>query len=240
MNRRIALLDWDGTLTVAFTFLRFMDLLIEEKVLKPSTKQRIMDDIYLHHQDKLTYDEMARRTLQYYAEGLKGVRRSKMVALSEEFVSSDKSYLFPHSHHIFEKLKDLRIGSVLLSGSPQEILDVYQKMYGFHRVYGLRLGYEAGVMLGKVELNTAILSEKEKIVEKLLTEGYRVELACGDSVADVPLLQSAQHCIIVNNDKLNMWFWNEKNVLRINTKAYDEPGLRGFLDRMSQVDVTMP
>jgi len=78
-----------------------MDLLIK-KVLSPSTKERIMHDIELHHQGVITCDQVARRALQYHAEGLKGAIRNEVTALSEQFVATDKVHLFSHSHHIFD------------------------------------------------------------------------------------------------------------------------------------------
>jgi len=62
---------------------------------------RIMHDIELHHQGIITCDQVARRNLQYYAEGLKGAIHDEVTVLSEQFVATDKDHLFSHSHHIF-------------------------------------------------------------------------------------------------------------------------------------------
>jgi phosphoserine phosphatase len=84
---------------------------------------------------------------------------------------------------------DLRI--VLISNTPQVMLDEYKKHFGLTEVYGLQVEQRAGLWANQVIMNPGLSDVKRRIVKELVNK-YNIILGMGDTHEDAPLLEAAK------------------------------------------------
>ena len=125
-----------------------------------------------------------------YAEGLAGQKVKDTLALATRFAKNDKA-MFDFTPALFRILLKKNIKIVLISNTPQLLLDEYKKQFKLTEVHGLQVREQAGSWVNHVIMNPGLSEVKRRIVEELVNK-YNIVLGMGDTHEDAPLLEAAK------------------------------------------------
>ncbi len=226
----VALLDWDGSLHRGLTLRSWTRFLSERGLLPEATGEAIEERFAAYEQGDLPYRRLAAETPELYARGLEGVAQAEVQAQARPYVDLDIGALYPFSRTLFESLVEREIEPLVISGSPTETLALHRERLPIHRFWGITVAVQDGRYTGELELNPAEQSAKDDIISTALQEA-RVVLAIGDSEADVPMLETAEARIVVDNDAL---FSDDDATLHLSPDSTADGGLamlRAFIQR---------
>lgn len=190
MKEAAALLDWDGTLRKGYEIVDWTNHLDESGRFDHEVAGRQRDLVSNYLLGKITYSQAVFDVGVIYAEGLAGQKVEDTLVLAAQFAKNDKA-LFDFTPALFEILLKNNIKIVLISNTPQLLLEEYKKHFGFSEVHGLRVGELAGSWTKQVIVNPGLSQVKRKIVAELVNK-YDIVLGMGDTHEDAPLLESAR------------------------------------------------
>ncbi len=129
IQRKIALIDWDGTIRDGYTIKEWIKFLIKNSNKKDDLILETINKMFIDYQKGiLSHDQLADITAQIYADYLNGLDTTYINHLAKEFLSQDEKRLFSYSIKLFELLHNLKIQTVVISGCPSVILDLYKEM----------------------------------------------------------------------------------------------------------------
>lgn len=229
-SKRVALLDWDGSLHRGLTLRSWTRFLGERGVLPDATAEAIEERFAGHERGDFPYRRLAAETPELYARGLEGVEQTELQVHARSYFEVDGEELFAFSPVLLEGLVERGIETLVISGSPVETLALHQDRLPISRYWGITVAAGDGRYTGELELNPAEQTAKEHIISTEL-EHVRVVLAIGDSEADLPMLEMAEARIVVDNDAL---LGDDEATLHLSPDSTDDGGvamLRAFLAR---------
>lgn len=118
---------------------------------------------------------------------------------------------------IFPFLLANGITPIVISGAPQEQVELFKKRIPFKNVYGLQYEIEDEKYTDNYNINTAIADGKTKIIQKFMKENPEAEIifGFGDSEADIPILKSARQGFVNNSTK----FFERDNIHYLDFEA---------------------
>jgi phosphoserine phosphatase len=206
MKKKIALLDWDGSITKDFTIRMWVRFLSVHGVISKEANKDISKLFNLFYKGKISHDRLALETAQIYCMYLKGHRRKIIEELASRYVLESLKYLHFFSLLLFEKLEEKNIQIIVVSGAPVEILNKYKEKFSIIRqVFGLKLKAMNGSYTGDIELNPGVMETKQYIVRQV-TEymDNKVILAVGNSESDIPLFKASSLSMVVDNPRLKL------------------------------------
>lgn len=187
-----ALFDWDDTLHQGITLLSWARFLQERSFLSIKRFSAINALLEGESAGRLSYEQFAEAVVAEYAQGLVGMKQENLKNLAEQFIESDRERLFHFVRPLLDLLRSSEIKTIVISGCPQEILDVYRNVLGLHVAYGCSLSQRPdGTFSGGVEINPALGRVKEALISDLSSE-YVVLVAMGNTDSDWPLLRRAR------------------------------------------------
>jgi phosphoserine phosphatase len=219
--RRVALLDWDGSLHRGLTLRDWTHYLGERDLLPDAIVDAIEERFAAYDRGELPYRRLAKETPELYARGLEGVPRRELRAHARPYVERDVRALYPFSRVLLESLVERDIESLVISGSPIETLAVHQEVLPIRRYWGITVAVREGTYTGELELNPAEQAAKDRLISTVV-EGTTVVLAVGDSEADLPMLEMARSRIVVDNDAL---LADDEATLHLSPDSMDGGGL---------------
>ncbi len=157
------------------------------------------DRLRLHN--KLTsYQQFADDVVAHYCQGLEDKSQKDIEAAGKMFLAHIQvRMLHEFSPKLVEMLNE-HAHTIAISGSPVEILQPLADHLGIKEVKGLEAEIINGRYTGRVKTNTAIRSEKEKVIAAIVMRGHskQTSFAFGDSDSDVPILEAVDNPFAVN------------------------------------------
>jgi phosphoserine phosphatase len=183
-------LDWDGTLRKGYGIVDWTNFLDESGKFDPEAAVRERDLVSNYLAGKIPYIQAVFDVGVIYAEGLAGQKVEDTLGLAAQFAGNDKA-IFDFTPVLFKILLKNNIKIVLISNTPQVMLDEYRKHFGLTEVYGLQVEEQAGSWANQVIMNPGLSEVKRKIVTDLVNR-YNIILGMGDTHEDAPLLESAR------------------------------------------------
>ena len=211
MKRYIALFDWDKTVRKDYACLKWLKILVEskkvdEKLLKEN------DEVYQKYlKGIIDHNLLTEEGMKVYCKYIQNIRIKDIIPALEEFKRRDKENIFEiMKEYIFPFLIKNNIEIVIISGSQQELIEIYKEELKINEIYGVQFEVENGKYTNKYQ-NNGLDKNKQKLVNKILEDKENVILfSFGDSMSDIPLLKVAKRSFI-NNTKER--FMKEENAL---------------------------
>ncbi len=201
VKRKLALVDWDNTVRPGWT-VRDWTYHLEKASLVPTSARTSVDEaIERYSIGEIEYAQMAQEVLQALATGLKDQSASLVAAQAPSFVEHDRIRLYPFVQPLFEALSERGVSLVVISGAPEEVLNAAAAQYELDGIHGTTFDIQDGHYLGTVKVNQALEPQKRQTVSALV-DGPPALIAIGDSDADLPLLESSQLSLVVDNPDL--------------------------------------
>ena len=203
MIKKLALLDWDGTLRSGFTIKSWIAFLVKEKLFDSSVEDSLLNLFNDYLYNKLTHDELSQSTAEIYASALKGFKERDISLAATRFLYEDKNLLNSFSLPLFSFLKKYEISIAIISGAPIEVIRAYKTMFNFDEIFALECEIEDGIYSGNIKVNAGDSKEKNKVITSIaFTNKYNFYFSMGNSSSDIPLLMASPIKAIVNNKDL--------------------------------------
>jgi HAD superfamily phosphoserine phosphatase-like hydrolase len=190
--------DFDNTLYRGkhrYLILDFPEFLAARKLFDEKELSGLEDLTRLYINQSIGRDEFAVRVIESYYKGLTGQSTDEINQQAHMFWRKrDHDFWFSYTIPLVNFMKNYTT-TVLVSGSPMEILSFVYRDIGIKVLYGTRGIIEKGIYTGAFHLHDEMATYHAK--EKLMTElsaGYQfnphTSFAFGDSESDIPLLRS--------------------------------------------------
>ncbi|MFB7918639.1 HAD family hydrolase [Streptomyces sp. NPDC056061] len=187
---KIALLDMDGTLIPTALGMAMLGSQHAKKLINPVA----MKDLGRLYQDARSSVTGMYALYEKYAQTLAGLPESAIQELAEEVWQREKVSVYPHTKPLIDTLHLAGYRTLLVSGSPDEIVRLVARDLGVHAGSGTRLVRAEGQYTGHIELAPALPGGKRAVLEEAVqprTVDWSVAYALGNSWPDIEVLNRA-------------------------------------------------
>lgn len=169
------------------------------KAKAASTSMReLLED---HRSGNLNYGYLVRKAAEIYAKCVEGVAVPEVVQLALRFAERDRGNLFVFAQHLLEQARKKDYSIVIVSGAPLEVIQAYQYILPIDQVFAVVIERHGTVFGGNIVANHGLTEKKKEVMTKLIGAGYRIALAVGNSMSDLPLLEFAECGFLIANDQ---------------------------------------
>lgn len=199
-NNRIAVFDIDGTIFRKNLAFELINELAWLKVFDKKVRNELVNHYTNWLDHKGVYEDYRKAIVALYADNIRGCKKEDVLRASQIVVPffKDRTYIF--AEQLIEKLKKNNYNIIAISGSPQEIVEEYNKHLKFDAVFG------AVYELDKNDIYTgAAIFEppkyKDQVVRQYIAEkGLTLEesYGIGDTESDAKVLDIVTHPIAFN------------------------------------------
>ena len=191
----LAVLDVDGTLLPGALGVELLRALIAAGVCQQAAGAEVFAVLERYRRGDIDFPTMESAAYAAYARALAGVPCAQVEQIAADVWEAQRGRLFPFVRPLVTLLRNQGYTLCIISGSPDEIVRRLADELGIQRVSGARFARSAGKYTGQVELASAALGEKGRILDAFIGEPgqHRVcferSLALGDSLTDVALFE---------------------------------------------------
>lgn len=198
---KIAILDIDGTIFRKNLHFELINELVWMGVFPKEVRGRLTRAYshWLEHEG--TYEEYKHELVNIYAEFLPGVHEDDVKKACRELVPfhAKRTYIF--SEELIQKLRAHNYYLMVISGSPQEVVDEYNEHYlHFDLAYGSTYEVDShGVYTGNV-LEEPVRYKGRVAKEFVERNAFSLEgsYGIGDTESDASILSMVEHPIAFN------------------------------------------
>jgi phosphoserine phosphatase len=203
--KKIALLDWDGTLRRGFTIADWCKHLCGRGLFRIGLLERLDTQFEAYSTGNMSHDELAAASAEIVTSGLCGLSVEEVAAATKSFIHTDQGSIFRFGIDALTNLAQLGYSAYLVSGAPGSVVKSYtfpvDLPLGFHC---LEFISDGGIYTGNLALNPGISSIKKTIVNDIMShiETAHFVFAIGNSESDLPLFKYADVGLIIDKRDL--------------------------------------
>jgi HAD superfamily hydrolase (TIGR01490 family) len=199
----LAVFDVDGTLFRRGLLPALTRRLVEEGVFSERVREELSDDYYAWVERRGSYDTYDRLVMDLFLRELEGVSVAELQRCARVEVETHGRRVHIYTRDVALRLKGSGYQLIAISGSPQEILDLFLKPLGFDRAWGTVLAQDArGCYTGEVLQNP--FGNKRRVMEEFLEDaetGLEGSVGMGDTISDVGFLEMVRTPIAFNPNR---------------------------------------
>jgi len=196
--KRLAISDFDGTLSKGYISMEFMDFLFHEQLYNSDVYEKQQQALKDQKSGKISYDEWCRQWGELWAEGMKGQHTMDIRAAAEDFFADFKKNIYSSSYEIINYLKE-SYDVILLSVGASEVIELAAKELGIEKVISTTLE-KTDIYTGKLLTSIHLPYGKENVIKAIEGKKY---IGLGDSPGDLEFLKMVNVPIVMNpNDKM--------------------------------------
>jgi phosphoserine phosphatase len=189
---RLAILDADGTLYPGALGVELLRALLASGLCHREKVQPVFDMLHRYRAGEVDFATMSVNAYMLFAAALKDCSCVDVARVARETWQRERFRLFPFATELVQILREGGYLSVLISGSPHEIVGLMAEELGIVHSHGAIFSRRCGFYTGEVELASAVLGNK-RLILSTMTSGQDVRLqdslAIGDSLTDSVLLE---------------------------------------------------
>src|SRR5919202_2526655 len=210
----LAVFDVDGTLFRRGLLPALTRRLVEEEIFSEGVREELSRDYYAWVERRGSYETYDKLVMELFLRELEGVPVAELRRCATIEVETHGRRLHMYTRDVTLRLKRAGYYLLAISGSPQEILDLFLKPLGFDRSWGTVLGHDAeGRYTGEV-LEDPFKNKRRVLQEFLEQEGVGLEgsVGMGDTLSDVGFLEMVGIPIAFNPNRslfeaARRWGW---------------------------------
>lgn len=222
-QKKIAVFDIDGTIFRKNLHFELINELAWMKIF-PSEVRRTLTEVYtnwLEHEG--TYEDYRKALVELYSKYIRGVTEEQVKQAAKIVIpfQAKRTYIF--AEDLIQKLRAEKYHFLAVSGSPQEIVEEYNRHYlHFDHVFGSIYELdERGVYTGKAEFEPS-LNKAEVVKQYVYEHGLSLDdsYGVGDTESDGSFLRLVTHPIAFNPNQ-NLKILAEKEGWRMVVEKKD-------------------
>ena len=199
----LAVFDVDGTLFRRGLLPALTRRLVDEGVFSELVREELSRDYYAWVERRGSYESYDNLVVNLFQRELKGIALEELCRCARAEVKDHGRRLHLYTRELTQRLREVGYFLLAISGSPEEILDIFLKPLGFDRAFGTILAVDD---LGRYtgERLSSPFEDKRRVLEAFLTEtGINLEgsVGVGDTLSDVGFLERVETPIAFNPNR---------------------------------------
>ncbi len=198
----LAVFDVDGTLFRRGLLPALTRRLVDEGVFSERVREELSQDYYAWVERRGTYETYDELVVELFLRELKGVSVAELQRCARVEVEAHGRRLHMYTRDMARRLEQAGYHLIAISGSPQEILDLFLKPLGFDRSWGTVLAQDEGRYTGEVLYDP--FGNKRQVLEKFLKDAdvdLEDSVGVGDTLSDVGFLELVRTPIAFNPNR---------------------------------------
>ena len=199
----LAVFDVDGTLFRRGLSPALTRRLVDEGVFSERVREELSRDYYAWVERRGSYDAYDRLVVELFLRELEGVPVAELRRCAEAEVGAHGGRLHIYTRDVAHRLKRAGYHLIAISGSPQEIVDLFLKPLGFDRAWGTVLAKDdSGRYTGEVLHDP--FGNKRRVLEGFLEDAdanLEGSVGMGDTLSDVGFLELVRTPIAFNPNR---------------------------------------
>ena len=198
----LAVFDVDGTLFRRGLLPALTRRLVNEEVFPERVREELSEDYYAWVERRGSYETYDELVMELFLRELKGVSVAELRRCAIAEVEAHGRRLHIYTRDVARRLEQAGYYLIAISGSPQEILDLFLKPLGFDRAWGTVLAQDEGRYTGEVLQDP--FKNKRRVLEEFLEEadvGLEGSVGVGDTLSDVGFLEMVETPIAFNPNR---------------------------------------
>ena len=199
----LAVFDVDGTLFRRGLLPALTRRLVDEGVFSERVREELSDDYFAWVERRGSYDTYDRLVMELFLRELEGVPVEELRRCVRVEVETHGRRVHIYTRDMALRLNEAGYQLIAISGSPQEILDLFLKPLGFDRAWGTILAQDTrGCYTGEVLEDP--FGNKRRVLEEFLEEagmGLEGSVGMGDTLSDVGFLEMVRTPIAFNPNR---------------------------------------
>lgn len=199
-KKKVAFFDIDGTVFRSAVMMEVVDRMIAEGMLPRAITADLIEarNAWKNRQGKFeTYNQ---RFIELMENEFEGVEVKPFETLAAEVIGEVKDHQYRYTHGLMQRFRKQDFILVAISGSLQNVLDIYNRYLGFDYVFGGQLKVVDGKFTE--EVIESPYYDKAETVRKFVAEHPDVTLTgsygIGDTESDIKMLEQVTHPIAFN------------------------------------------
>lgn len=176
--------------------------LVDEGVFPERVREELGEDYYAWVDRRGSYEIYDELVVRLFLRELTGVPVEELRRCAKAEVEAHGRRLHIYTRDLALRLKQAHYRLIAISGSPQEILDIFLKPLGFDRAWGTVLGQDEGRYTGEVLYHP--FSDKRAVLKGFLEEAdmnLRESVGIGDTLSDTGFLELVETPIVFNPNR---------------------------------------
>jgi HAD superfamily hydrolase (TIGR01490 family) len=198
----LAVFDVDGTLFRRGLLPALTRRLVNEGVFPERVREELSQDYYAWVERRGSYETYDELVMELFLRELEGVSVAQLRRCATVEVEAHGRRLHMYTRDMARRLKEARYHIIAISGSPQEILDLFLPPLGFDRAWGTVLSQAQGRYTGEVLQDP--FKNKRRVLEEFLEDAnvsLEGSVGVGDTLSDVGFLEMVQTPIAFNPNR---------------------------------------
>jgi alcohol-forming fatty acyl-CoA reductase len=186
-SSKLAVLDLDGTLYSGTLGIDLLNELARRQLFQPKAFEKTLQIMEAYVRGDLEREELAAQLYGLYGEGIVGLTQEQVVQAAAAAWDHSKHRVFPFVGELLSTLSRRGYTTVLMTGSPIEIVSQFTRSYAFDHVYAAGFQLQEGRYTGKLQSSPAVAGQKRYMLQRLSREleaDLSVSLVLGDSEND--------------------------------------------------------
>jgi HAD superfamily hydrolase (TIGR01490 family) len=199
----LAVFDVDGTLFRRGLLPALTRRLVNEGIFPERVREELSQDYYAWVERRGSYETYDELVMELFLRELKGVSVAQLRRCATVEVEAHGRRLHIYTRDTARRLEEAEYQLIAISGSPQEILDLFLKPLGFDRSWGTVLAQDAGGCYTGEVLEDPFKNKQLVLKEFLEDADVSLEgsVGVGDTLSDVGFLEMVQTPIAFNPNR---------------------------------------
>jgi phosphoserine phosphatase len=188
--------------------------LVEEGVFSERVREELSRDYYAWVERRGSFETYDKLVMELFLRELEGVSVAELRRCATVEVEAHGRRLHMYTRDVARRLDQAGYQLIAISGSPQEILDLFLKPLGFGRSWGTVLAQDAGGRYTGKVLEDPFKNKRRVLEEFLESAGAGLEgsVGMGDTLSDVGFLEMVETPIAFNPNRslfevARQWSW---------------------------------
>ncbi len=205
MNRKFAVFDLDGTLIRWQLYHAMADELVLLGILdaKAYESVKVARMSWKNRDNVNSFNDYEHTLVQLVDSAVNKIKVSELETACQSVIEEYKNQVYTYTRDLIKELKAKDYLIFAISASPDQIVGLVAKHYGFDDFAGSIYGTKDGIFTGSKDL---IWSERKPEKLKELVDKHNAtwdkSVAVGDSEGDIPMLSAVEQPIAFNPTQL--------------------------------------
>ncbi len=203
MSKPLAVFDVDGTLFRRGLLPELTRRLVDEGVFSERVREKLSRDYYAWVERRGSYESYDNMVVELFQRELKGISLKDLRRCARAEVEDHGRRLHLYTRELAQRLREAGYVLLAISGSPEEILDIFLKPLGFDKAFGTVLAVDDEDRYTGERLSNPF-EDKQRVLEAFLAEtGINLErsVGVGDTLSDVGFLERVEIPIAFNPNR---------------------------------------